>query len=419
MHDGRNEQRTRLLALKQSRAAAFRSEVFPYFRYVAQSGFGLLAGSALFLLLIAYVNLLKDIPADAPIGLAGSVAIALAAVWTPMRTYLGRADSVFLLPMETAVLREYIRPLIYRAGWAGIFRTLAVYVVFLPLYVKAPDSIAAAAARPLWLLGAALAALAAWNAYGAWRERQTVHAAPRLLLRMARYAFTLLSAWALVNAAPVPAFVLTAGLIALAAALGRLPRRQALPWEKLIREEEAARRRWYRFLGWFVDTPSEESRPSRRRWAVLLGNWLPWDRSRAWHYLYAKTFARSDTLGALTWWHAVVGFAVLAMDDPAADWIACGIGMAVSGMQLMELRGHRLSLIVETLPLDRKEKRLAAASVARAAGTAGTVLLWLLTAVPQGWPMPEMAAVMLAAGLIWNGWLIPRRLAHAMNEDDD
>ncbi len=420
MADGREERRQWLLQLKQSRAAAFRSEVFPYFRYVAQSGFGLLVSAALFFLAIQYANGLEEFPPEVPAGLYGAAAIALAAAWSPFRTYLQRADTIFLLPMEAAVLRDYIRPLRIGAMRAGVLRTLAVYAAFVPLYIRAPHTLDASAGRSLWLLGAVLAALGAWNAWGAWQERQAVYALPRLLLRFARYAATLGSAWALLNAPLLPGLAFAAGSIALATLLGRLPKRQELPWENLIREEAAARRRWRRFLGWFVDVPSEEARPVRRRWAAWIGDRLPWSREHAWHYLYAKTFIRSEMCGAWIRWHLAVGAILPAFRHAAADWTAYGIGVFVAGIQMTELRSIRFSLSVQTLPLPGRDAAIrAAAAAARFAGAAGAVLLWLPAAIPQERPVSGTALAMLAAGLVWSVWLVPRRLAKARDEEEE
>ncbi|WP_164472598.1 ABC transporter permease [Cohnella candidum] len=419
MPDGSEEQRRFLLSLRGKRAAAFRSEVVPYFRYVLQSGFGLAASAILFAAVIGYANLLRDMPPNLPAGIIGAAALALAAVWSPMRTYLMPADPVFLLPMEMTVLHSYIRPAFMNAVRTGVFRPLAVYCIFVPLYVRAPATESEASGRSLALLGLIFAAVGAWNAYGAWRERQTIGQGARMLLRAARYAATLASVWALLNGAPLPAAGLTAGLLLLLGLVWRMTRQQKLPWERLIREEAAARRRWYRFLSWFVDVPSQDSRPAKRRWAAWIPERMAWNRGRAWPYLYGKTFIRGETFGAWARWHAAAFLVILAADHGAVSWVAFALAAFVGGVQLTELAGFKLALSAESLPLERDERRFAAAKTARAAGTAGTVLLWLAAAVPQGAYRETTGIALLAAGILWSVWVIPRRLAKPREDEDD
>jgi ABC-2 type transport system permease protein len=416
----RDEERARFLrSLRSSRSAAFRSEVVPYFRYVVQSGFGLVASAIAFSLLIGYAQLLRDVPAAFPAGVAGVSAIALAAIAAPLRTYLRPADPVFLLAMESSVLREYIRPALRLSLRAGVLRTLAVYMIFLPLYIRAPLMQAASSGRSLWLLGICLAALGAWNAYGGWRERQMVYRSHSFALRAARYAVTLLSVGGLLLGSPLPAFVLSVLAAAALMLCWRLPERYALPWAQLITEEESIRRAWNRFLGWFVDVPSEDAKPSRRRWAAWAGGLIPWDRRWAWHYLYAKTLARGDTFGALLRWYAVIAVITLVMANPVADWAAFAIGFLVAGVQLTELGSHRWAPSAAALPIPVEGRRPAAAFVARIAGAAAVLLLWGWTAIPQGWPLSGLSLTALAAGLFWQGWLIPRRIAKPRHEEDD
>ena len=421
MREGEQRQRQYLQALRTSRAAASRSQVFPYFRYVAQSGFGLLLAATGFAAMIGYGTLLLDIPGNLQVGLIGAVLIACAAVWTPLRTYMQPADTVFSLPLESAVIRHYIRPSLHVAIGLAVLRVLAVFGLLTPLYLKAPMTAETAQARSLWLAGLLLALVAAWNVGGGWAERRMTGGLARAIARTARILASLLFTWALLNGPFVPAVAFTACGMLLAALLWRTARTVRLPWERLMQEEARTVRRWRRFLSWFVDMPTEETRPARRSWAAWLGDRLPWERKWAWHYWYAKTFARGETFGAWLRWLLVVAAILLIADHPVADWIGYAIGFAVGGIQLTELAGIRHDASVRTLPAGPDRRGPAAAAVARAAGLAGTVLLWLAAASPQGAvPMLSWTSLaLLAAGIFWNGWLIPRRIARPRDEDDD
>lgn len=420
MNDSHGKRRAHLAALRKDRAASFRKDVFPYFRYVMQSGFGLLLAAAAFAGIIGYAELLQDVPERLPAGWIGAVAIAIVAIWSPLRTYMGRADTVFLLPMEGGVVRHYLQPALRQAAAASALRVLAVYLAYIPLYGKAPATIESAQDRPLWLIGLLFAVIAVWNIAGGWFERRTENMALRWMLRAARIAATFLLAWSLLNGPLVPALGVSAGCMLLLAVIWRAVRMVRLPWERLIREEMRTVRRWRRFLSWFVDVPTEADRPARRSWAAWLGDRLPWKRERAWHYWYAKTFARGETFGAWFRWQLVIGIVLVVVNNRTADWVVYAIGFAVGGIQLTELASIRMDVSLQALPVGQDQRRAAAAAVARTAGVAGTVLLWGVAALPHGLAQAVSwtSLALLAAGLGWNGWLIPRRIAKPRDEDD-
>lgn len=420
MNESHGKARTHLTALRKDRAAAFRSDVVPYFRYVMQSGFGLLIAAAVFTGIFGYANLLQDVPESLPAGWIGAAAIAIVAIRTPLRTYLSPADTVFLLPMESAAVRHYIGPALRYAAASSAACVLAVYALYVPLYLNAPATAEIAHARPIWLSGLLFAAIAIWNAAGGWAERRTVNPAPRRLARAARIAATFLMAGALLNGPYIPAIGLAIGCTLLLAVAWRALRTVGLPWERLIREEARTVRRWRRFLSWFVDMPTEEAKPARRRWAAWIGDRLPWQRERAWHYWYAKTFARGETFGAWFRWLLVIGFILIVVNHVTADWIVYAIGFAVGGIQLTELASIRMDVSMRALPIGQDKRRIAAAGIARTAGIAGTVLIWAAAVLPHGLAQAVSwtSAALLAAGIAWNGWLIPRRIAKPRDEDE-
>jgi ABC-2 type transport system permease protein len=413
-------QKLQLTALRRRRAAAFRAEVVPYFRYVLQSGFGLLVAVIFFAALIGYSNLLQDMPHDFPADLAGVAAIACAALWTPLRTYVQPADTVFLLSLETQVERFYIRQALNRAAFRNAFLTLMVYVVFVPVYMRAPVTLEAAHSRPLWLVGLLLVAVAVWNVSGNWHERR-LSGARRYLSKVVRAAITLSAVWVLLNNAFWPAAAWVTGLLLLVRIGWHYARNTGFPWELLMKEEAVANRRWQRFLGWFVDVPSAEAKSVRRRWASWIGDRLPWSKTHAWHYWYVKAFIRGETFGPWMRWHLVIAFIMLVVDHRVADGIIYLTGLFVGGMQLTELARLRMGPSVHVLPLGQDDCQMAAMSVARSAGVLGAALLWLVGALPNGTgvALSWQALGLLLAGMMWSGWLAPRRLGKSFATDED
>ncbi|MBB6675649.1 ABC transporter permease [Cohnella nanjingensis] len=406
---------------RSGRAAAFRGEVLPYVRYVFQSGFALVLSAIGITLLAWYAGLLSKMPTAWPADIVGTAALALASVYAPLRTYMEPADTVYLLPVERALLSDVLRPSVRRAGIAGGLRALAVFAVFAPLYVRAPVTADAAPAGTAgWIaLALSFALLGGWNAYAAWGERRCASAAWRFWLRGARWAVTALAAWALLTKAlalSLPFAVLAAALVSAASLLAA---RHALPWDRVIAEEQGARRRWKGFLGWFVDVPNESPSPARRAWIAWIGDRLPRTRRYAWHYLYVKTMLRGEAFGAFWRWNAVLAVILAFAKQPSVDMIAYAIAVAVGGLQLTELGRIRFAEHASVVPLPPEGRRLAAAAAVRMAGVAAAVLLWLIAAVPSRPFDASLWLLALAAGLLWTGWLLPRRVAKPDEDDED
>jgi ABC-2 type transport system permease protein len=415
--EGQGEQLGFLRSLRQSRAAVFRKEFFPHFRYVFQSGFGLFASAIFFSVLVWYVNLIKAVPESWPAGMVGAAVISLAALRAPMRTYLRPADPVFLLAMENRVLQAYIRPALREAIWAGVLRTLVIFLIFSPIYLRAPVTMDIAHSRSIILMAALFAAIAGMNVYAGWRERRPASKVWRGGLRIVRWLATVICVAAILLKPLVMAIPLTLLCMLVVWLLWRIPAQHALPWEKLIGEEEGTRRRWLSFLGWFVDVPNETSKPVRRVWIAWAGDFLLWQHRWSWHFLYAKVFLRGETFGAFIRWVALSGAVIFVSGSETVDAVFYGISILICGLQLSELRRVRFVETAATVPIAPEGRLVAAAAVARTAGLAAAVWLGLVASLTGAF-RPELWLPLIAAGLLWCGWWMPRKISKFTDEDD-
>lgn len=422
-----DEQRAFLHSLRRERTAAFRKEIVPYFRYVFQSGFGLFASAIFFTLLIGYMDLIKAVPADWPAKWVGAVVLSLSALRAPLRTYFRPADSVFLLAMENRMLEQYVAVALRKAVIAGVLRTLAVFALFAPIYIRSPQTAALADVHPPIVLALLFAALTGINIYGGWRERRAAARSWRIGLKAVRIALSAAAVTALLLKPLALAIPFAAAIVAVLALLWRLPAQHALPWDRLIEEEAALRRRWMGFLSWFVDVPTETAKPTYRRWIAWIGELIPWSRSKAWHYLYVKVFLRGETFGALWRWIIVTCLVVAVSGSALIDALVFGASIVVCGLQLSELKRVRFVETADTLPIAPQGKLMAAAAVARGAGLAAVALIGAAVPATAGLGAnPGDAEVFrfdywLAAagfGLLWCGWWMPRKIARFTDEDD-
>jgi len=408
-----------LRKLRASRAKAFRQEIYPHFRYVFQSGFGLVLSALGITLVMGYIRTLMNMPEDWPADIVGWIVIALICLYTPLRTYFQPSDTVFVLPLERGVLDGILRPLVRKSMISSAIRVLVAFGIFVPLYVRAPVTEAAADSRSMWALGSLLALFAVWSVHAAWLERRMADSVWRIGLMLGRWAAVV----AIVAALLLKSFGLALGFAVLTVAvwylLSRLSPKHTLPWDRLIAEEGAARRRWNRFLGWFVDLPTEFARPARRNWIAWTAERLPWRRENAWRYLYAKTMLRSETFGALWRWSVLLMLITAFAGKPVIDLITFVIAFFVGGLQITELGRVRFAENASVVPLAQEERGRSIASIARVCGLAMVVLLWLVACLPN-WPFnPALWIPALAVALFWTGWLLPRRVMKSFEEDED
>ncbi|WEK53359.1 MAG: ABC transporter permease [Candidatus Cohnella colombiensis] len=409
-----------LRSLRHNRAAAFRKEIVPYFRYVFQSGFGLLASAVLFAFIIWYVDFIKAVPANWPIKPVAIIVLALVAIITPLRTYFQPADTVFLLPLESRLLSSYIKPIVRTAMWANVMRMMIVWAIVIPIYLRSPATSVLLDSHPIGILTIGLAIIAGGNVYGAWRERQPASQLWRTALRIIRWLLTIAMIAAILLKSLWIAVIFIVLSISLLFLLWSVPKRHALPWERLVEDERSARHRWMAFLSWFVDVQSEGAKATRRRWIAWLGDRVPFEQKYAWKFLYTKTFLRSETFGAYIRWLFVAGFVMVVVDNEIALLVCYGIALIVAGMQLGELGRVRFVETVDTLPISPDGRLPAAASVARVAGLCAAGVLAIVMVLAQlKFEQIEWLIATIIVGFVWTGWLVPRKIAKRTMDDED
>ncbi|GMK41120.1 ABC transporter permease [Paenibacillus sp. CCS19] len=362
--------------LWSTRAAAFRNELKPYVGYMAQSGF---PGVVLLLLIVAtigYAALVRDLPEHFPITTFGVVLVIGFTCWSPLRTWLKPADTVFLLPRELE-MHQYLRRSFRYTGIPTLIGVWFTLLAYWPLY-KLGDGTANAL-----ILAIALAALKAGNIAGAWQERRTAEAGMRRSLRLIRWVLTGVTLAALFRLAPWKAVLFGLLVAALMAVVYRLPRKHALPWDTLIREEGRTRRRYYRFLALFIDVPTQAPRIARRGYAAWIGKTIRFAQRDTYVYLYTMTLLRTE-LGGMLIRLTLLGMLVLYWLGDAvwlSGWgatIVFVLAAGIIGLQLGSLRqSHKYAVWGHLYPLPAQRRIDSLASVDRMAYIICTLLMWL------------------------------------------
>ncbi len=407
-----------LEAVWGKRARDFRKEILPYIRYMGQSGFPAFLSLLFVSATIGYFSLLRHLPEQFPFAAVGVAVLTPAVCWSPLRTWLAAADTVFMMPRESQMGR-YLR-LSFRRGAIGSgLLAAAALVLYLPFYRHAEAPIGAVA---IVLISALLRAV---HVQAAWRERQLCWPGIRRLLRVLRWTLTgmMLAVWLSFQLWQAVLFTLLAAL--LLGLVYKLPSRHRFPWERLIAEEERTRKRFYVFFGLFIDVPTLPSATARRAYLSWLLAFIPYGRRSTFSYLYTASLLRTETGGILLRLAALGSLVLYWLADAAlfGGWgalLAYGLFLGIIGLQLGGLRHiHRYSVWHHVYPLPDTQRLEQYVKVDRIALAVCAALLLVFIAFPligSGHLLPVLVAAALAVLYLA---FRPARLVKAIRREMD
>jgi ABC-2 type transport system permease protein len=384
---------------------------------MGQSGFPGFLVLALIVGFIGYGYFLRRVPDNFPVIGVGVAALVPFISWSPLRTWLVQADTVFLMPRE-GEMTPYMRRSFRNSFVPGLLLAWFVLAVYLPLYNKGDG-------QTEWLLLAVvLAVLAGFNRCGAWRERQLVWPAARLGCCLLRWSFTALSIAALLEYPLWKAVVFMLLLGAVYTVALRFPQRHRFPWERLIAEEARTRRGYYRFFSAFIDVPVMTSRVVKRSYLFWLTARIPLRKTNTFIYLYTVSLVRTELGGILM---RLTAFGMLAAflageADLLSGWGAVAVAFfftVIIGTQLGSLsRVHTHSVWRHVYPLPDSRHAGSVIAVVRAAHTVSALLVWLPAAVTLCLGGAYIAAgTLLALNLWYTLQLRPGRMKRTLAKD--
>ncbi|PZD95114.1 hypothetical protein DNH61_14585 [Paenibacillus sambharensis] len=410
-----------LEGLWRRRSADFWKEASPYIRYMLQSGFPAFLSLVGIAFLVSYGSFLRQVPEHYPIALTGAAVLLPFVCWSPLRSWLVPADTVFLMPRESGmkpyILRSARRGLIVTSIWTAV-----VLIAFLPLYYKGTVPVHPLAAA------AVLAVLKCLHAYAAWIERRMTYSSARRLYRLLRWALTIIILVSLFTFPLWKTLLFLLGAAGVVYAALKLPRKHRFPWERLIIEEARTRRGYYRFFSMFIDVPAAGTAVAKRAYLSWLPSLVPYRRRSTYTFLYTQTITRTETGGILL---RLTGLGALssffaAQSGSLNGWAAvalCCLFTAVLGMQLGAVRhAHRYTVWQHVYPLPVATRFQSLLRAARTAHLICAVLIACFTVIPlalQSLWLPAATAALFV--LLYAAVIAPYRLSARMakeNEDD-
>ncbi|MBD2872011.1 ABC transporter permease [Paenibacillus arenilitoris] len=408
----------RLEAIWSRRARAFREEIVPYIRYMAQSGFTAFLSLIFISSSIGYVTLIRDLPSGFPIAAVGVAALAPVLCWSPLRTWLAPADTVFMMPRE-ADMAGYLRRSVRHTAVFGALLAALVLLLYLPIYNQGP------ALASGWLLAILAAGLKAANTWGAWRERRMAWPGMRRGMRLLRWGLTALVLAAWLTREGWQAAVFTALIGLLFALVHRFPARHRFPWERLIQEEARTRNRYYAFFGLFIDVPTLPAAVAKRSYLAWLLRAVPNANRYTYVYLYTASFIRAEIGGIVIRLLLLACLVVYWLADAASlsGWgaaAAYGLFLAVLAVQAGGLRHvHRHSIWKHVYPLPDKRRIEQYLKVDRVVVTVCAIVAWLFAAIPLAMASIYAPSISAAAGAGVYIALRPSRMRRRLLLDEE
>jgi ABC-2 type transport system permease protein len=404
-----------LQQLWKHRKDAFWQEVFPYFRYVGQSGFLVLLAFLIIGGAAGYAGFLDRIPENYPIRIVSLVVLTPFVIYSSIRTFLKSADIVYLLRVEPRMQEYFRRSFRYSIVPQAIFLSVAYCILWL-LYVRAdPDP------KSFLLLWAVLLILKVCNSYGSWQERRMSMPFARWAYRFVRFALSILLIAVWLWQPTWKAFLFSVILILTYGIALRFPPKHKVPWDTLIALERDQRGRFMIFLNWFVDVPSMPQKVYKRTWLNALSKKMPWQQQSAYFYLYTKTLLRSDVLGMVMRLLAIGMLIMYWLRDSSWAVLVYAFILFVLGTQLTAIRRfHRYSFWASIYPIPFRSRKQAIVKLARRVHLITAVLLWLPLVLGAGaW---SIRIVLLLGGVLFVylfQWIWSRKKWMEHEDDED
>ena len=321
--------------LFKNRISSFYREMTKYYTIIFMSVFYsfLIFGS---ISVYYYVKLIQWIPPFLPTEWIASVITALFLLQSTVRTFIKDADSIFLLPMEACLSRYFLKTMIY-SGTFHLLRITIVIAVMLPL-IKSTILFTA----PFLIL---LIGLLIINVYLIWIEQwldslrgRLIHKLNLLLTYTLIFYFLFKGNWVVV----LSLLLLTYGFSLYIFPPGA----RRINWEFLIKQEEKALTRNYRFINIYMDV-GHLKRSFRPRLFLtrLIKNWIPPQPYNSFFYLYVLLFIRLNDYFYLYLRLTLIG-TILVWVFPEYGWLTVPIILFMTGYQLLPLKREQNDFVI-------------------------------------------------------------------------
>ncbi|MBZ5751317.1 ABC transporter permease [Metabacillus rhizolycopersici] len=324
------------------RVQEFYGKMFRYYSIIgANVVYFFLIISSIF---IYYFNLfLQWIPPQISVEVILSLFVTFILIQTKVRTFIKRADIIFLLPLEVKLNSYFMKSLVY-SFVIDFIKLLSLITILLSLFLHKTNI-----SLPVFFL---MVGIVSYNILMKWTEQWLKNHVQFVLHRLNRFFSIYLMCYFLFKNDWVFELVLMSiNFVYLIYFIGE---KRNLNWQWLIVEEESALLRNFKFINFFTDVPNlKRSFRNRRLLTMIVKRCIPYSQSSTFVYLYLHLFVRYNDYFYLYLRLTVIGiFVNYAM--PTSGWIFNLLILFMTGFQVIPLQ-HEIKQSVLLYPISKSQ----------------------------------------------------------------
>ncbi|KMY53177.1 hypothetical protein AC623_03580 [Bacillus sp. FJAT-27231] len=340
--------------LWKSRITAYYAELRKYLRYMLNDHllfvlvFGL--GAALYY----YSGWIKTLDETFPAPLVMAVLLGALLSWSPVYTFLMRADTVFLLPLEEK-MAPYFRKAVWTSFLSQSYLLIAALAVFMPLYTQVKGG--SMKIFFFWLLLAAI--MKVWNLHVRWHVLKIQEKESRQIDWGIRLALNVLLLYFIFSgASSLFAVAIAVVMVAYYMYFRNTARKMALKWETLVELEEKRMAAFYRLANLFTDVPHLRGTVKRRKWLDKLLGKASFQPAETYTYLFRRTFFRMNEFFGLYIRLTIIAALIIGFSSqPILQLIIALLFIYLTGFQLLPMiRLHETKIWVSLYPVAAERK---------------------------------------------------------------
>lgn len=293
-----------------------------------------------------YLNFSRILPPSFPFEFIASLLIAFLFLQTKVRTFVKKADIVFLRPMEDQ-LDSYFKKSIVYSRCIEIVKWTIIMAIISPIVKHTID-------LPFMIV---FLSMLIFNIHLAWVKQWLYGTDEKLLHQLIRFlSFSAITYFLLTDHFVLAFFVLAIHFALFLFVFGI--RRRAVNWDYLITEEEKALVRIYTFINLYMDVP-QLKRSFRRRMVLswIIKRFIKHRQSSTFSYLFLHLFIRYNDFYYLYMRLTLIGCIVIFF-LPTYNLMIAFFILFITGYQLLPLY-KMMNDIVQLYPISFKKRKTA------------------------------------------------------------